>query len=134
MINSIEFEGNLTKDPEVRMTKTGEKMVTFSIANNEKYTDRNGEQKEFTEYMDVTAFKYAAEVAAGFHKGQRIIAKGKIKTNSYQNKEGRTVRVKYILANSFTASLFAPRQESNGGGNWNQFRVKPMPEQENIPF
>lgn len=84
-VNKFLGIGNLGKDPEMRFMPDGKAVVNFSIAISEKYKDKNGEQKEVTEWVNVVFFGKLAEVCGEWlKKGSSIYIEGKLKTEKYQ--------------------------------------------------
>ncbi len=84
-VNKFIGIGNLGKDPEMRFMPDGKAVTNFSIAISEKYKDKNGEQKEVTEWVNVVFFGKLAEVCGEWlKKGQSIYIEGKLKTEKYQ--------------------------------------------------
>ena len=104
-MNTVVLIGNLTKDVEVRYTKTGKIVCNFDIATNEKIGD-----EERTSFVRVQAWDNLAEGCAELKKGQRVVVVGRWSTRSYeQNGEkryatecvayevGASVRVKSLM-------------------------------------
>ena len=60
-MNSVQVLGNLTRDPQIRATKTGRAVASFSIAVNRSYTTPQGEKKELTDFINVVAWGTLAE-------------------------------------------------------------------------
>ena len=84
-VNKFIGIGNLGKDPEMRFMPDGKAVTNFSIAISEKYKDKNGEQKEVTEWVNIVFFGKLAEVCGEWlKKGQSIYVEGKLKTEKYQ--------------------------------------------------
>ena len=84
-LNKAMLIGNLGKDPEMRFMPDGKAVTNFSIAISEKYKDKNGEQKEVTEWVNIVFFGKLAEVCGEWlKKGQSIYVEGKLKTEKYQ--------------------------------------------------
>ena len=93
---SVTVVGNLTADPELRFTPSGNACVKFTVALNRKTF--NSDTKKWvdagTDFHYVTAWRLLAEnVAASLGKGDRVIVQGNLKSNTYEDKEGnkRTV-------------------------------------------
>jgi len=79
--------GNLGRDPEVRYMPDGKAVANISIACTEKYKDKNGEQKEATEWVNVVFFGKLAEIVGEYlKKGMTIFVEGKMKTDKYIDK------------------------------------------------
>lgn len=95
MINTITICGNLCKDPEIKITESGKKLVTFSIAvNNGK---RNGQELP-PDYFNCQAWDKTAEFLESYaHKGNKATINGVLKTRTYENQNGKQYSV-YILA------------------------------------
>lgn len=86
-MNQLIFDGNLTKDPEMRQSAEGTLVARFTIANNEY---RNGQQK--TQYIPFVAFgKTAEHIQKYFKKGSAILVLSKVENDNYQNAEGKDV-------------------------------------------
>lgn len=97
-LNKVLLIGNVGKDPEIKTFASGNKVASITLATTERYKDRNGEQKEDTEWHSVQAFGKLAEVVERFvHKGSLLYLDGKIRTRSYEA-DGRTMYRTEILA------------------------------------
>ena len=97
-LNRVTLIGNVGKDPEIKTFASGNKVASITLATSERYKDRNGEQKEDTEWHSVQAFGKLADVVERFvHKGSLLYLDGKIRTRSYEV-DGRTVYRTEILA------------------------------------
>ena len=84
--------GNVGKDPEIRYlgTNNTQKVATLSVATSEKYKDRNGEQKGFTEWHNVVCFGGPADYCEKYvKKGQQVFCEGKIRTRSWTDQYGQ---------------------------------------------
>ena len=97
-LNRVTIIGNVGKDPEIKTFASGNKVASITLATSERYKDRNGEQKEDTEWHSVQAFGKLADIVERFiHKGSLLYLDGKIRTRSYEA-DGRTVYRTEILA------------------------------------
>ena len=97
-LNKVTLIGNVGKDPEIKTFASGNKVANITLATSERYKDRNGEQKEETEWHSVQAFGKLADVVERFvHKGSLLYLDGKIRTRSYEA-DGRTMYRTEILA------------------------------------
>ena len=97
-LNKVTLIGNVGKDPEIKTFASGNKVASITLATSERYKDRNGEQKEDTEWHSVQAFGKLADVVERFvHKGSLLYLDGKIRTRSYEA-DGRTMYRTEILA------------------------------------
>jgi single-strand DNA-binding protein len=105
-VNKVILLGTLGKDPEIRYQSSGDSVATFSLATNEKWTDKvTKEKKQSTEWHKITAFGKLAEIAQQYlTKGSEVYIEGKIKSNKYTDKEG-IERVSYGINCDFMQML-----------------------------
>ena len=81
--------GRLGKDPEVRYTQGGQAVANFSIATDERWTDKSGEKNERTEWHKIVAWGRQAELAGEYlKKGRQVYVEGRLQTREYEDKEG----------------------------------------------
>lgn len=141
--NMISFVGNLTGDPEMRFTSGGTAVCNFRVASNRRWTDRNGNQQEETTFLTVNCWRDMAEnVAESLSKGDRAVVLGRIRTRSYENRDGQTVYVTEIEADEVAPSLRWARADvdrgrsgsgrSGGGGGFDA--DTPPPPEDDVPF
>src|SRR3954453_23149880 len=91
-VNKVILIGNLGKDPEVRSTQDGSKIVNFSLATSETWNDRaSGERKERTEWHRVAIFnERLAEVAEKYlRKGSKVYVEGSLQTRKWTDQQGQ---------------------------------------------
>ena len=87
--NRVQLIGNLGSAPEVKTLEGGQKMVKLNIATNETYKNQKGELVKDTTWHNVTAWGSNAEIAEKYlQKGSEIAIEGKLKNNTYTDKEG----------------------------------------------
>ncbi len=95
--------GNLGADPEMRYLESGSKVATINIATSESYTNKSGERVEQTEWHRVELWDRLAELCEQYlGKGRTVYIEGKIRTSTYQDKEGVTRYDKRIRATNMT--------------------------------
>lgn len=83
-MNKVMVIGNLCKDAEVEYTKNGNAYYNNTVADNQKYKDKNGEAKETTEFINFTIWGKAAEIFSKYtKKGSQVYIEGSMKTESY---------------------------------------------------
>lgn len=104
-MHPISIAGNLTQAPELRFTQSGIPVTSFGIADNESWTDANGNEQSRTTFFDVVAWKHLAERVALLPKGQRVMVTGRLRKRSYENKQGQTVWVTELHATDIGASI-----------------------------
>lgn len=89
-LNSIMLIGHAGKDPEVRTFEGGNKIATFSLAVSERYTDRNGQSQENTEWFSIIFNGKQAElVEKVVKKGSLLYIGGKIRTRKWTDQQGQ---------------------------------------------
>ncbi|MBQ3446308.1 MAG: single-stranded DNA-binding protein [Synergistaceae bacterium] len=87
--NRAIIAGNLTRDPEVRYTVNKKAFARFGVAVNSRWRNANGELQENTEYINVVAWGSTAETAGKYlKKGSPVLVEGRIRTGSYDAKDG----------------------------------------------
>lgn len=103
-VNKVILIGNLGKDPEVRHLENGTAVANFSMATSESYKDRNsGERKIITEWHNIVLWRGLAEVAEKYlKKGDQIYIEGKLKTRSWEDKDGNTRYTTEVVGDNMT--------------------------------
>lgn len=100
MLNKVILIGRLGRDPETRFMANGEAVCNFSVATSEKYTDKNGQRQEATEWHNVTMYRKLAEIAGQYlTKGSQVYLEGKIQSRKYTDKNGVERTAYDIIAN-----------------------------------
>lgn len=101
-LNQVTLMGNLTRDPELRQTPTGQNVTSFSLALNRSYKDASGEWKEVTDYVDIVCWGPLAErVAQYMSKGRRCLVQGRLQSRSWEQEGQKRSKVE-VLANDVT--------------------------------
>ncbi len=77
--------GNLTRDPELRTTPSGQSVASFAVATNRNWTDPSGEKKEAVEYHEIVAWGKLGELASNYlSKGRKVLVTGRLQTRSWE--------------------------------------------------
>ena len=88
--NKVILMGNLTRDPELRVTNTGLSICKLSLAVNRTYTTKEGDSKDETTYVDIDAFGRQAETLSKYlQKGRPIMVEGRLKLDQWETNEGQ---------------------------------------------
>lgn len=112
-LNQVTLMGNLTRDPELRQTPTGQNVTSFSLALNRSYKDSSGEWQEATDYIDIVCWGPLAErVAQYLSKGRRCLVQGRLQSRSWEQDGQKRSKVE-VLANDVT---FLDSRGSGGDG------------------
>jgi single-strand DNA-binding protein len=113
-VNKAIILGNLGKDPEVRFTPGGQAVANFTIATNESWKDKNGQQQERTEWHRIVVWGKLAELCGEYlKKGRQAYVEGRIQTREWQDKEGKKNYTTEIVANQVQ---FLGSRDGAGGG------------------
>jgi single-strand DNA-binding protein len=90
-VNKITVIGHLGRDPEMRYTPNGQAVTSFSVASSRRYTTSGGEQKEETEWFNVSAWGKLGETCNQFlTKGQQVYIEGRMSSRTYEGRDGTT--------------------------------------------
>jgi single-strand DNA-binding protein len=90
--------GRLGKDPEGKFTPTGKQVTHFSVAVSERWKNRDGENKEYTEWINVEAWGRLGEVCNQYlRKGSLVYVEGRLKTDKYED-QGETKYFTKVVA------------------------------------
>lgn len=110
MINRVVLIGRLTRDVELRYTKSGTAVGTFSLAVNRQFTNQAGERE--ADFINAVIWRKAAENFANFTgKGALVAIEGRLQTRNYENNQGQRVYVTEVVVDNF--SLLESRSESD---------------------
>jgi single-strand DNA-binding protein len=97
-LNKVTLIGNLGKDPEIQILDGNIKVAKFSLATTETYRDTNGQKQSITDWHNVVLWRGLADLAQNYlHKGSSIYIEGKLKTRSYDDKDGQKRYVTEII-------------------------------------
>ena len=86
-LNRVQLIGRLGRDPEGKFTPTGKKVAQFSVAVSNRWKSKEGETKEYTEWVNVEAWGRLGEVCQEYlKKGSLVFLEGRLKTDKYEDK------------------------------------------------
>ena len=101
-INKVILVGHLGKDPEVRHLEGGVAVASFPLATSETF-NKDGRKIEQTEWHNIVMWRGLADVAAKFlQKGKLVYIEGKLRTRSFEDKEGIKKYTTEVVAENFT--------------------------------
>ncbi len=122
--NQVILMGNLTRDPELRSTPSGQSVCSFSLALNRSYKGSDGNWQEATDYIDVVAWGPLGErVAQYLSKGRPALVNGRIQSRSWEQDGQKRSKVE-VVAQDVTF-LGGPGGERNE--NFADSAPKPKP-------
>ena len=143
--NNVTVVGNLTRDPELRFTATGQATASFGVAVNRRWQNRQTQEwDEATSFFDVVCWAQMAEnVAQSLTRGSRVVVSGRLDQRSWENNDGERRSKIEITADEVAPSLRwatcaitknerrSPEDGgssgSGGGGGYRQLSNEPAP-------
>lgn len=106
MTSTVTLVGNLTRDPELRYTPNGAPVVTFGVAVNRRWKNRNDEWEEQVSFFNVTSWNdLANNVATSLQKGARVLVTGRLEQRSWQTEDGSKRSTVEVVADEVGPSL-----------------------------
>jgi single-strand DNA-binding protein len=119
-VNKVILIGNLGRDPEVRSTQDGNKIVQLSLATSESWTDkRSGEKRERTEWHRIVVFNdQIADVAERYlTKGAKIYVEGQLQTRKWTDQSGEDRYATEIVLQKYRGemTMLSSAASQNGG-------------------
>jgi len=113
--NKIILIGNLGRDPEMKHFDNQKVVASFSLATNETTTDKNGEKRTETEWFNIEMWDNQAKIAEKYlKKGSQVYIEGKLKTETWKDKEGLEKSRMKVRVQNFT--LLGGTKNTNEGG------------------
>ena len=126
-LNKVMIIGNAGKDPEVVAFQDGSRMAKLTLAATEKYTDRNGQRQQQTEWFNIVVNGKSVDVAEKYvRKGTQLYVEGKVRTRKYQAQDGSERYVTEVLCQSLQLLGSAPQNQQQQAAPQPQ-RQAPMP-------
>ena len=106
-VNKVILVGNLGKDPEIRYMPSGGAVANFSIATSESWRDKTtGEQKEKTEWHNISIFGKLAEIAGEYvRKGSQVYIEGQLQTRKWQDQSGNDRYTTEVVVQGFNGVM-----------------------------
>lgn len=142
-LNRATIIGNLTRDPEVRTTPTGQTVASFGVATNYSYTDKSGQKVDKAEFHNIVAWGKLAEICGQYlGKGRKVYVEGRLSTREWEGQDGsKKNRTEIICENMImldrgNAGPGAPAHATASAGssapaneapNDNEIRVEDIP-------
>lgn len=140
-LNKVMLIGNLGRDPEVRYTTGGKAIANFTLATNEIWQDKDGNQQKHTEWHRIVAWGKLGEICGEYlSRGKTVYIEGRIQTREWEDKDGNKRTTTEIVATDMI--ILSAREEegdsrnSVGGGKTEKGELPPptdVPE-DDIPF
>lgn len=118
--NKVILIGNLTRDPELRVTANGNSICKLGLAVNRVYSTKDGERREETTFIDIDAFGKPAEIISKYmRKGRSLMVEGRLKLDQWESEGQKRSKLSVILEN-FQFLGGRDDAESSSKGNYEQ--------------
>lgn len=100
-LNRVQLIGNLTRDPEMRQTASGQTIATFSVATNFTWTDQSGVRQTKADFHNVVAWRRLAEICGQYlKKGRKVFVEGRLTHREWEGPDGvKRTRTEIVLEN-----------------------------------
>ena len=123
-VNKVILIGNLGRDPEMRQTKSGDQVASFSIATSWFKKDENGERQKQTEWHKIVAWNRLAEICNEYlTKGRQVYIEGRLQTNEWTDSDGNKRYTTEIVASEMQMlgtrseeGYTSPSEQASKGG------------------
>lgn len=131
MMNRVILIGRLTADPELRYTNSGTAVASFTLAVDRARKNQQGERE--ADFVNIVVWQKQAETCAEYlHKGRMAGVDGRLQIRSYENSEGRKVRVTEVVAEHVRfldkgERVNSPSSQSGSGEQRQASSVTPVP-------
>ena len=118
-INKVIIIGNVTRDPEIKQTASGQPIATFGIATNRDWMTRNGEHHTSSEFHEVVAWSKLADICSKYiRKGKLIYIEGYLKTRSWDTPEGlKKFKTEIVVNDMIMLDKRAPGEQAEHSEN-----------------
>lgn len=128
-LNKAMIIGNLTRDPEIRNTPSGQTVASFSVATNLTWTDQAGQQQSKTEFHNVIAWRKLGEICGQYlSKGTKVYIEGRLQTSEWNGQDGNKRQRTEIVADSMI--ILTPKGGAPTGSSKNNNEEIILPEGE----
>ena len=132
--NKVLLMGNLTRDPELRVTPGGLSICKLGLAVNRNYTTKEGEKREETTFVDCDAFGKSAEIIAKYmSKGRPIFVEGRLRLDEWEDRQSGQKRNKLSVVVDNFQFMGGPGDNQQGGGSGSYNQSSPPQRQSSPP-
>ncbi|HVZ64553.1 MAG TPA: single-stranded DNA-binding protein [Lacunisphaera sp.] len=122
-LNKVMLIGNLTRDPELRVTPKGTAICQFSLAVNRKFRDESGADREEVTYVDIEAWGKSGENIAKYcSKGRPLFVEGRLRLDQWEDKNTKEKRSRMKVVCDNFQFLGSGRANEGGGGEGGEGR------------
>lgn len=139
-LNKVMLIGRITRQPELKTTTTGQNVVSFSIATNRTWKDKDGNKQERAEFHNLVAWGKLADICSQYlEKGKKIYVEGRLQTRDWEGQDGvKRYRTEVVMSEM----IMLDRAGSGNSGSTDEIVVEPLEDNgptdevnlEDIPF
>ncbi len=141
-LNKVILIGNLTRDPELRYTPSGQAVTDIGLALNRVYAVDGGEKREEVTFVDITLWGRTAEVVAKYYKkGRPLCVEGRLQTDAWEDKQTGQKRSKLKVVGEGVQLLGGKDDGPAGPNSGGQRTAAPAPskaaaveDEDHVPF
>jgi len=113
-VNKVILVGNLGRDPELRYIQSGQAVANFTLATNDRWRDKEGNNQERTEWHRIVVWGKSAENCAQYlQKGRSVYVEGRLQTREWEDKDGNKRQTTEVVAQA--VQFLGGRGGSAGG-------------------
>jgi single-strand DNA-binding protein len=118
-LNRATLIGNLTRDPEVRQTPSGQSVCSFGLATNRSWTDNTGKRQEQVEFHSLVAWGKLAEICGQYLvKGRKVYVEGRLQTREWEGQDGaKRTRTEIVIENMIILDRAGASGTSSGSAS-----------------
>jgi len=117
-LNKVMLIGNLTRDPEMRTTPTGQNVTSFSVATNRAWNDASGQKQTAVEFTNIIAWGKLGEIVNEYaSKGRKVYVEGRLQTSSWDDKDGTKKYKTEVIASDVSLLDRNPNAGERVGAN-----------------
>lgn len=139
-VNKVILIGNVTRDPQLKVTTNGQPMTTFGIATNRQWITKDESKESLAEYHDVVAWARLAEICSEYlKKGKLVYVEGYLKTRSWEDETGvKKFRTEIIIHDMIMLNKkgdeedYVEQMEGMGGDAPEMAEAKPEDDEDNV--
>lgn len=124
-VNKVIIIGNLTRDPVMKMTQSGQPVATFGVATNRQWITRDNNRHDSTEFHEVVAWAKLADICDKYlRKGMLVYVEGYLKTRSWEmpDGQGKKFRTEVVVQDIIILEKRSSRDDhgEGPGGEYNE--------------
>lgn len=134
-VNKVILVGNVTRDPQLKETGSGQPVVTFGLATNREWTTKTSEKRSLAEYHNIAVWGKLAEICQKYlKKGKLIYVEGYLKTRSWESPEGvKMFRTEIVVQDMIMLNKRTEGEESIDYGDAEEDVIPDYTDEEAIP-